>query len=704
MSQAPARPRLVLLLARYCYRPKNAVAATLAWMADAKGAYFEVYYDAVRAGRHYGGGSPGPFGLLATEGPDLGLLTGGLLVGARHLEALAAALQRFQTTVICAGDVAFSNSLATIAGDSEARVQVVGEEDPVELYDAALSSLDVAWPGTAVMVDSAPSAALEGIDAYLWPEIFERRALGVEATAAPGQLEALWERGVQEILTSGVSEAQQQALSALGFLVQDLGLIQPGEDYTAVTARVARRWRQQRQGWIIGDPVVASYWLPTACRERRTIVYGVPQSRVLELLAEDISSSAGPPVLGRQYDDSDFFTLSKLGQSFQVIDPGRPPLPVLLRAPSRWSSRVADPRRGDPTDELLMAYAREGRVLISIVFWTGMIRETENLFALMDLLALTGLKAGIVLTAQSLAYRPSPLDLLTVPREQGGVFPDVEVLLGSCGTGAAIESLMSAEQLSRHLKRAREELGRLEIPAGLRPEGWWATMDAPLVSLPRWRRPRPVRWTGSPPYYVQLRFHQRDGQGSGSDVEQARTGRRSRIEERLRWRLRDSRLKELFSSYRPYENFAPGPLLPGLADAVRRAGFSYMLSKSGFGQPPQVLYRDGDFVALNYTAGHWDGWTPFETINHVTDLRSAERSLTARRQPGWLLGSVDTCLWAFSGELWHAAPGLAAIAEFAARGGASGRLVNVPPRVLARYARLLDGEARTLKPTLDASP
>ena len=45
-----------------------------------------------------------------------------------------------------------------------------------------------------------------------------------------------------------------------------------------------------------------------------------------------------------------------------------------------------------------------------------------------------------------------------------------------------------------------------------------------------------------------------------------------------------------------------------------------MLTKSGFGKPPHIVYRDGDFVALNYTAGQWDGWTPFETINDVRDL------------------------------------------------------------------------------------
>jgi hypothetical protein len=120
-----------------------------------------------------------------------------------------------------------------------------------------------------------------------------------------------------------------------------------------------------------------------------------------------------------------------------------------------------------------------------------------------------------------------------------------------------------------------------------------------------------------------------------------------------------------------------------------------MLSKSGFGGAPRVMLRDEDFVALNYTAGQWDGWTPFETINCTGDLRQAERKLLAHRRAGWLLGSVDACLWTFSGELWERAPELAEIARFLVSGGRSGRLINVAPRVVARYARILDAMQRS---------
>ena len=692
LSPASAqRPRLYLYLARYQHRQKNATAATLAWLVEQRQSLFEVYYDSRRAGRHYGGGTRGPFGLLPGNEGDLSLLTGGLLTGGRHAEALAAALQRFQTTVFCAGDVAFANMLERAAADGAAAVHRVDEGDLIGFYDAVFSSFNSPWPGSAVMLNATPEDGLEGIDAYLWPEIFFRRALGVEASASEADLRTLWDRGVRRILTCGIPADRQAALARLGFAVEDLRLIEAGDDYAALTARIARRWEGRRRGWIAGDPVLASYWLPTACRERRAVIFGVPQSRVLDMLRDELRSSVEPVVLGRQYDDSDFFTLSALGRPLQVIDPGRPPLPVLAAFPPRWCPAVAEPAAEDPDDEQLLAWAREGRVLVSLVFWTGMIREIENLYALMDLLAMTGLKAGLVLTVQSLAYRPSPLDLVSVPREQGGVFPGVEILLASCGTGAAIESLLKAEQLAAQLGTARQELARLGVPAPWWPRGWWATMDAPLVPLPRWRRPKPVRWNGSMPYPVQFRFHSRDEAGdevAGPEPEGDATAPPPGWRERLRGRVRDSRLRGFFNEYRPYEDYGPGEVGRELVSTVREAGFDYMLSKSGFGRRPRIVARDGDFVALNYPAGRWDGWTPFETVNDVTDLRRAERYLLSRRRPGWLLGTLDTCLWAFSGELWEAAPRLAAIARFAAEGGASGRLVNVPPRVIARYARL----------------
>jgi len=72
---------------------------------------------------------------------------------------------------------------------------------------------------------------------------------------------------------------------------------------------------------------------------------------------------------------------------------------------------------------------------------------------------------------------------------------------------------------------------------------------------------------------------------------------------------------------------------------------------------------------LNYTSGQWDGWTPFETINDVSDLKKSEKTLMKREKPGWIVSTLDSCLWTFGGEFWDKANRLLKIAQFCAGGG-----------------------------------
>ncbi|MGH3112939.1 MAG: hypothetical protein ACRDOP_05680, partial [Gaiellaceae bacterium] len=101
---------------------------------------------------------------------------------------------------------------------------------------------------------------------------------------------------------------------------------------------------------------------------------------------------------------------------------------------------------------------------------------------------------------------------------------------------------------------------------------------------------------------------------------------------------------------------------------------------------------------LSLTAGNWDGWSPFYTAGSPRDLARAERRLLRRREPGWVAATVDSPLWALPGEVLERGSVLYRTAELAARGGRSGRLVNVTPNVVARYARLLDDRARAMSP------
>src|SRR5919201_3059984 len=134
MTPRTPRPRLLLFTCRDEFAQRSAIAATLAWMAEASGFVFDVYYDAMRAGKHYGGG--------ATSEP--GLRHGGLMVGGRHLETLVTALSRFETTVLCAGRTAFANTLATFAADGLVSVELCAERLEC-VYESAIRLTGLSW-------------------------------------------------------------------------------------------------------------------------------------------------------------------------------------------------------------------------------------------------------------------------------------------------------------------------------------------------------------------------------------------------------------------------------------------------------------------------------------------------------------------------------------------------------------------------------
>jgi hypothetical protein len=256
----------------------------------------------------------------------------------------------------------------------------------------------------------------------------------------------------------------------------------------------------------------------------------------------------------------------------------------------------------------------------------------------------------------------------------------VELLLACSGGGVLLESEAPAEQFSRALRRAVDELADRLGGRDRLPRGWWPLMDAPLIP----RAPRRLVTHPEAPYLrVRYQPHPPEAAGDGDDTARGRTRRSPRA------LVRESPLGALFEPARPFTDFRPGAPGRAVLEAVRDAGFEYALTASAFSGPPRAVVDVPGLVALTYTAGRWDGWSPFITVNGLSDLRRAERRLLRGGRPGWLIGTLDTCLWAFTGEVWDRGRELYAICRWIAEGGSAGRLVNVTPRTAARYARLL---------------
>ena len=647
--------RLLLYLSHAGDPQRTAVGPALAAAAERGGWAFECYYGAPRQGRHFGGGDP--------DRARPGWPNGSLVAGGRHGEQAFRLACRYD--VIALGDPECVLWPALDAAGAEVCARTL---DPVELYEAAYERLALHLPERVLMVDARPQGPRGLVVApYLYPAFLAGEpALGLEASADGELVGRLGRLGVGDLhglyVGPGVAGELRSTDGEVG-----------GSTYAELTSALARRYARWGRGVLLGDPDLVAAQLPRARRLRLLPLYGRPQVEAIEA-GETAIRDGEEPVWGRQYDDRDFFALGRLGRSLQLVDPDPPFDSARENAPSVASTAG----RGEPEDAELEAWASEGRVLSTLLIWSGMVRELDCVPRLIDLVAATELRAGLVLTATSLELGASLMAPLAFPVNRGGVLGLLEPLLASTGRGVSAETLMPDGVLRRTLSEARADASQ-RLPGHLAPTGWWPLLDAPLVPHRAW--PIGVR-AGRPVLQFRPRAASADESGAST-----RPGRDLRG--LVGAAVRRSRLERLFAELRPFEGERPGQLDERVARAVRDAGFAYMWSKAGFGRP-RILLRDGDFVALSLTAGNWDGWSPFYTVGSAQDLTRAEHRLLRAGRPGWLVGTIDAPLWALSGEILERGSDLLRIAKLVVRGGASGRLVNVTPNVIARYARILD--------------
>jgi hypothetical protein len=656
------RPRLLLYLADASSPLRLAVAPALASAAARAGWIFDCYYDAVRAGRHFGGRVP--------EDVPEGRASGSSFGGGSHEAKLLWLASACDVTVV--GDSA--SSLVPVVEAVGADVRV-GSPEPGHVYEAAFDALGADIPSRLIVVDGSaqgPSGLI--VAPYLYPAFFaDDPALGVDVSANEPQVAHLEALGTRSIEALFVDEARAAAFARR----LDGEVASTDATYESLTAELAGRWAAWGAGFLLGDPELVAAQLPKAARLRLLPLHGRPQLLVLRRAARMIRT-AREPVYGRQYDDRDFFELARLGHGLQVLDPSPPFDASAVAAPPRMSPVAA--RDLEPDDQQLEDWADEGRVLLTLLFWGGMIREVDCYAPLFDLVAETGLRAGLVLTAESLEHAGgTPVSLLATPRARGGVLGLVEPLLGSTGRGVAAESILPDGVLATMLTEARNATARL-LPAELVPRGWWPLLDAPFVRHKAW--PVGLR-DGRLVVFLDPRSESglRDASGMPSPQQRDLRDMAGSI-------ARRARLDGLFAERRPYDLTRPGSSNDRVAEEVRSAGFTYSWTKTSFGRCTPRLLGD-DFVTLPFTAGSWDGWSPFYTAGRVAQLRRAERRLLRGGRPGWLAATVDSPLWLLPGELREHGHRVHELAVFATNGGSSGELVNVTPNVVARYARLL---------------
>lgn len=121
---------------------------------------------------------------------------------------------------------------------------------------------------------------------------------------------------------------------------------------------------------------------------------------------------------------------------------------------------------------------------------------------------------------------------------------------------------------------------------------------------------------------------------------------------------------------------------PGIYRAVEDAGLEYFVSSFQPGRN-RIVHRSPRLIALNQSCRVVHAASPFVRITTREDLDTASRT-----SPGWLVATLDSPVIAFTPYLWrHGSRFMAIFYELTT----NPHLVNVTPRTVARYARLLAG-------------
>jgi hypothetical protein len=453
---------------------------SVAWMAKSSGAEFECYLESERKGF-----------LFAP--------TGSTVIGGHHYQQFNYLNLVFDISYILLGEVdIFLSSIRKFEGKILAQAN-----SSVELYKQLLlfNNTIKEKPQEVVFLPFGGSISNGDkefkIGPYLFPEIYYRRALAFSTPLNTDIKRFIEERKINKISFVFLPKIDKDSIRREFPNAGEIDRFEDTDNYSTITLRIAKRWQHLAKGVAFGDPHVILSLIPTCCREDRIALFGelknLHPSRIsVSVYAEEASEIADDTarlaqetgnriLIGRQTGDGDLFTWSKYGVCLQIVDPNRPPFQVVKQIPHIWLKREYSFCL-EPDDTTLSKWAKEGKILATLIFHSGEIAHNEAMLNLFDLVNFTGIKIGIAVHAQRYETCPQLWELINIPKEKGGVFPLVEPVLHSGGLGVLAEVNCPPSILEENCKEALKRIYEIAGERGT-PKGYYAFMDAELQTL-----------------------------------------------------------------------------------------------------------------------------------------------------------------------------------------------------------------------------
>lgn len=444
------KKKMLMLISNLGQPEISVVIPTMAWIAEEHELVFEAYLESERDGK-----------LFAK--------TGSTVIGGGHFHQFNYLNACYDITYVIYGYAElYQSSIKTFGAEI-----LVETGDICELYDALKNKYQITEE-RIVLFDNA--YVKKGTNSheffpYFYPEVLFRKAWGYigEKTDYP----------------------ECKDLTYIDALAAD-------EKVESISSKVSEHFEDETKGVAFGDPDAILSMMATLCRDRYVSIYGPVEKKdnkdivvsnyteeatcVIEDIQRLTEKCGNKVVVGRQTGDGDIFELGRRGISIKIIDPNRPPFLSVATVKHCWNNRKLGWDEEEPDDEQLIKYARQGKILTSLIWHSGEIAHNEAMVNLMDLASFTGIKMGVGVHAARYQTCPQHWELLSVDRSQGGVRGLIEPLLHCGGMGIMTEFNCPPEYLKKHCELAKAEIEEIAGKAGM-PKGYMAFLDTDLKTL-----------------------------------------------------------------------------------------------------------------------------------------------------------------------------------------------------------------------------
>jgi len=485
--------KLLFFITDWMVEEKSVVSATLSWLSEKHGWLYDNYIQ------KYVLTPPG--GLPPTE-------CAGPYFSAFHNEQLYYISNCFDVAYCSIGGRRFLRDLKAF-GKKEVSIRKGGET--FEFYRDVFSFFGEPIPEVAVMVGTSPFEAGFSLDAYIFPEICGKNALGITSSIKSSLLQKLKIHGLKVIETIFITSKKIAELEKMGFEVRTLD---HPKDFESFTTWMADRWIREAKGVAHADPVLAAFWIPFFARKRILPLYSANWKNFSPILASYATKVGSDLIWGRQPWDDLITELSKYGKVMQLIDHTRPAITVKdeINYPVSYVKPELDYWGKEIPDDVLIENKKKDKIGVTFLLFANDLRHFTIIPRIFDLIKAQKVKIGLAITDAWYNYAPELLEDTLIPIESGGTFPFIELLVCSAGLGAATEAkgFLPREKFLQFLIEARRRVAK-KWGKRLAPKGYYPWQDSSPYYKPESGEPQfdVVKEAGFE-YYITYKHGGRD--------------------------------------------------------------------------------------------------------------------------------------------------------------------------------------------------